>query len=497
MAAGWLGYDSPRPFRRVGGPGNEQATTRGCQFLRRGEKLGSEPGDHPRPNCGDRGPRGGGDRARDRLLQRQRRPPVHARLPERRPARARQPGADRRLAGRLGRKHRAHRRQPRRSPRRSRTGAARGDDGGDPRHLALRRRQPLRLDQPRARTATRRSTTAPKSASRSTTTPIDIDQFFNTFPPSVRKGLSNFIKGNATIYAGQGEAANDAYKYFGPALNRTDAFVRELNADQRLFEQLRRQLQQAGDHGRRARRGALQRDLQRQHRLRRDRHARTSPSTRRCGGCRRSCARPTRPSSTSAPRSTTSTRWSKRRSRRPRTWRRSWPNCARCSRNSCRFIAQPAPHRRPARQGQRRRRTAGGAADGAAAGLDDLPARRRRDRRLPAEPQLHPRLHAGPLQRRSASSARSPATTTATATTCAPRPSPQNLFNYEGGTLKPITKGQQFDVFGSSAPVPHAAARAAPPRPPPTAPTRSSTRRIGGSSVSPSECNPADVPPGP
>jgi phospholipid/cholesterol/gamma-HCH transport system substrate-binding protein len=69
----------------------------------------------------------------------------------------------------------------------------------------------------------------------STTTPIDIDQFFNTFPPSVRKGLSNFIKGNSEIYAGQGEAANDAYKYFGPALNRTDAFVKELNADQHLL----------------------------------------------------------------------------------------------------------------------------------------------------------------------------------------------------------------------------------------------------------------------
>jgi phospholipid/cholesterol/gamma-HCH transport system substrate-binding protein len=69
----------------------------------------------------------------------------------------------------------------------------------------------------------------------STTTPIDIDQFFNTFPPSVRKGLSDFIKGNSAIYAGQGEGANNAYKYFGPALNRTDAFVKELNADQRLL----------------------------------------------------------------------------------------------------------------------------------------------------------------------------------------------------------------------------------------------------------------------
>ena len=70
----------------------------------------------------------------------------------------------------------------------------------------------------------------------STTTPVDIDQLFNTFPPPVRKGLSDFIRGNAQIYAGSGEDASEAFKYFGPALNRTDAFVSELNADERLFE---------------------------------------------------------------------------------------------------------------------------------------------------------------------------------------------------------------------------------------------------------------------
>ena len=70
----------------------------------------------------------------------------------------------------------------------------------------------------------------------STTTPVDIDQLFNTFPPPVRKGLSDFIKGNSQIYAGAGEEANRAFKYFGPALNRTDAFISELTADQRLFE---------------------------------------------------------------------------------------------------------------------------------------------------------------------------------------------------------------------------------------------------------------------
>jgi phospholipid/cholesterol/gamma-HCH transport system substrate-binding protein len=71
----------------------------------------------------------------------------------------------------------------------------------------------------------------------STTTPIDIDLFFNTFPPPVRRGLADFIKGNAATFADQGPAGNEAFKYFGPALNRTDAFVRELNADQRLLEQ--------------------------------------------------------------------------------------------------------------------------------------------------------------------------------------------------------------------------------------------------------------------
>jgi phospholipid/cholesterol/gamma-HCH transport system substrate-binding protein len=70
----------------------------------------------------------------------------------------------------------------------------------------------------------------------STTTPVDIDQLFNTFPPGVRRGLSKFIQGNSEIYAGVGHEANQTYKYFGPALNRTTAFAHELNADQNLFQ---------------------------------------------------------------------------------------------------------------------------------------------------------------------------------------------------------------------------------------------------------------------
>ena len=69
----------------------------------------------------------------------------------------------------------------------------------------------------------------------STTTPVDIDQLFNTFPKRTREALGEFIRGNAAVYAGQGENGNDAYKYFGSALNRAGAFARELNADQALL----------------------------------------------------------------------------------------------------------------------------------------------------------------------------------------------------------------------------------------------------------------------
>jgi phospholipid/cholesterol/gamma-HCH transport system substrate-binding protein len=68
-----------------------------------------------------------------------------------------------------------------------------------------------------------------------TTTPIDIDQFFNTFPAPVRRGLANFIKGNAQWYAGAGSAANETFKYLGVGFNRAGAFAHDLNADEELF----------------------------------------------------------------------------------------------------------------------------------------------------------------------------------------------------------------------------------------------------------------------
>jgi phospholipid/cholesterol/gamma-HCH transport system substrate-binding protein len=71
----------------------------------------------------------------------------------------------------------------------------------------------------------------------STTTPIDIDQLFNTFPAPVRRGLAQFIEGNAQWYAGRGKdgTGNDTFKYIGVGFNRAGAFAHDLNADERLF----------------------------------------------------------------------------------------------------------------------------------------------------------------------------------------------------------------------------------------------------------------------
>jgi phospholipid/cholesterol/gamma-HCH transport system substrate-binding protein len=69
----------------------------------------------------------------------------------------------------------------------------------------------------------------------STTTPVDIDQFFNTFPAPVRRSLAQFIEGSATTYAGRGKEANDTFKYLGVGFNRAGTFAHELNADERLF----------------------------------------------------------------------------------------------------------------------------------------------------------------------------------------------------------------------------------------------------------------------
>ena len=68
-----------------------------------------------------------------------------------------------------------------------------------------------------------------------TTSPVDLDQFFNTFTPRMRDALSDFIKGNADIWDGAGKKAQRSFRYFSPALTQTTLWLRELNADERML----------------------------------------------------------------------------------------------------------------------------------------------------------------------------------------------------------------------------------------------------------------------
>ncbi len=65
-----------------------------------------------------------------------------------------------------------------------------------------------------------------------TTSPVDLDQFFNTFDASTRRSLQDFFKGQATVYSGNTEQARETYKYFAPSLQAGERLVAELNQDQ-------------------------------------------------------------------------------------------------------------------------------------------------------------------------------------------------------------------------------------------------------------------------
>ena len=64
-----------------------------------------------------------------------------------------------------------------------------------------------------------------------TTAPVDIDQLFNTLRGPERQALRNIIQGSATVYAGKGPEANQTYKFLSPSLVATQRLFAELNRD--------------------------------------------------------------------------------------------------------------------------------------------------------------------------------------------------------------------------------------------------------------------------
>ncbi len=64
-----------------------------------------------------------------------------------------------------------------------------------------------------------------------TTSPVDLDQLFNTFRAPQRRALQKFISGNATTYEGKAKLANRAYKFLNPALSTSQRLFDALSHD--------------------------------------------------------------------------------------------------------------------------------------------------------------------------------------------------------------------------------------------------------------------------
>jgi phospholipid/cholesterol/gamma-HCH transport system substrate-binding protein len=73
-----------------------------------------------------------------------------------------------------------------------------------------------------------------------TTSPVDLDQLFNTLDAPTRKGLQKLVQGLAVQYKGREQQANEAAKYFNPAIASTSRLVNELVHDQSALKALLR-----------------------------------------------------------------------------------------------------------------------------------------------------------------------------------------------------------------------------------------------------------------
>ncbi len=74
--------------------------------------------------------------------------------------------------------------------------------------------------------------TLPAGSSKGTT---DLDQLFDTFNPSTRKGLQEYFVGEAEVYAGVSQVFGTDVEYFGPFLSSANHIFAEFSKDQRTF----------------------------------------------------------------------------------------------------------------------------------------------------------------------------------------------------------------------------------------------------------------------
>ena len=66
----------------------------------------------------------------------------------------------------------------------------------------------------------------------------NVDELFDSFNASTRRGLANLIQGEATSLRGKGRLANRTLEYLAPGLESTSAVTRELARDEPAFDGL-------------------------------------------------------------------------------------------------------------------------------------------------------------------------------------------------------------------------------------------------------------------
>jgi phospholipid/cholesterol/gamma-HCH transport system substrate-binding protein len=71
--------------------------------------------------------------------------------------------------------------------------------------------------------------------SEKTTTPVDLDQLFDSLDPKTLKSLQEVFQGSAAQFQDKGEKANEAAEYFNPALSTTRRVVNQLTTDQQAL----------------------------------------------------------------------------------------------------------------------------------------------------------------------------------------------------------------------------------------------------------------------
>jgi phospholipid/cholesterol/gamma-HCH transport system substrate-binding protein len=69
-----------------------------------------------------------------------------------------------------------------------------------------------------------------------TTTPVDLDELFDTLNPSTRVAIQDFLRNSEVMLRGRGDDINEALVYLNPALSTTRQLLEEVNRDTPVLE---------------------------------------------------------------------------------------------------------------------------------------------------------------------------------------------------------------------------------------------------------------------